>query len=198
MEGSQEGLRQRKRRQTREKIEQVALALFLEKGFDAVTVDEIAAMADVSRRSFFDYFSRKEDVVYAWQLHYAAVLVEAIASRPTDEPLRRTVEAAVTSSISASRSERDLALGKLVAETPALQRRDQILFSTLERVLAEALAARYPQSDAVEVRIVAMAGIGALRIGREIAEQDPFEGISDSLIASLFRMLWSADGVVRE
>jgi AcrR family transcriptional regulator len=58
-----EGRRERKRRQTRERIEQAAMALFLERGFDATTIEDITEAADVSKRSFFDYFPSKEDVV---------------------------------------------------------------------------------------------------------------------------------------
>ena len=61
------GLRQRKLQETRERLTRAAMALFLERGFEAATIDDIAAAADVSRRSFFHYFASKEDVVAAWQ-----------------------------------------------------------------------------------------------------------------------------------
>lgn len=51
-----EGRRERKRRQTRERIEQAAMTLFLQRGFDATTIEDITEAADVSKRSFFDYF----------------------------------------------------------------------------------------------------------------------------------------------
>ena len=54
-----EGRRERKRRQTRERIESVALSLFLERGFDGTTIEDITEAADVSKRSFFDYFPSK-------------------------------------------------------------------------------------------------------------------------------------------
>ncbi len=60
-----EGRRERKRRQTRERIEQAAMTLFLERGFDATTIEEITDSANVSKRSFFDYFPSKEEVVFA-------------------------------------------------------------------------------------------------------------------------------------
>ena len=60
------GLRARKRQETRERLTRAAMALFLERGFEATTLDDIAAAADISRRSFFHYFDSKEDVVFAW------------------------------------------------------------------------------------------------------------------------------------
>jgi AcrR family transcriptional regulator len=53
------GLRERKRLETRERLTRVAMALFLDRGFEATTLDDIAAAADVSRRSFFHYFGSK-------------------------------------------------------------------------------------------------------------------------------------------
>src|SRR6266542_7003388 len=94
-----EGLRERKRRQTRERIANTAMTLFLERGFEATTVEDIASAADVSKRSFFDYFPIKEDVVSAWQDDFGATLAAAVVARPASESLGRVVEEVMTSSI---------------------------------------------------------------------------------------------------
>ena len=60
-----EGTRERRRRMTAFELERVAIDLFAERGFDSVTVDEIAAAAHISRRTFFRYYPSKEDVVLA-------------------------------------------------------------------------------------------------------------------------------------
>ena len=57
-----EGLRERKKRQTRDAIAAAALALFLERGFDAVTVADVARAADVSEKTVFNHFPTKEDL----------------------------------------------------------------------------------------------------------------------------------------
>src|ERR1700719_2009310 len=78
----QPGLRERKRQQTRERLTRMAMALFHERGFEATTLDDIAAAADISRRSFFHYFASKEDVVFAWQEESTAALIAAVVARP--------------------------------------------------------------------------------------------------------------------
>ena len=93
------GLRQRKREATRERLTRAAMALFLERGFEATTIDDIAAAADVSRRSFFHYFASKEDVVAAWQEDASTALVAAIIARPADESLLTAAESAIAATV---------------------------------------------------------------------------------------------------
>ena len=82
-----EGPRERRRRLTAAEVERVAIELFAERGFDAVTVDEIAAAANISRRTFFRYYPSKEDVVVSVGDIQLALLKEGLASRPRDEPV---------------------------------------------------------------------------------------------------------------
>ncbi|WP_433477671.1 TetR family transcriptional regulator [Spirillospora sp. CA-142024] len=89
------GRRERKKQRTREALVDAAFTLFAEKGFDATTVEEIADAVDVSSRTFFRYFSSKEDVALTFQEEQIRAVVAALAERPPDEPimtaLRRTV-----------------------------------------------------------------------------------------------------------
>ena len=62
MEPIPQGLRERKKIQTRLALARAAMALFEERGYDATTVDDIAAAANVSRRTFFRYFAGKDEV----------------------------------------------------------------------------------------------------------------------------------------
>ena len=93
------GLRERKRQQTRERLTRMAMALFLERGFEATTLDDIAAAADISRRSFFHYFASKEDVVFAWQEEITAALIAAVAARPAGESMLTAAENAISAMV---------------------------------------------------------------------------------------------------
>ena len=83
MSGAQtEGLRARKKRAAREAIAATARRLFAERGFDAVTVAEIAAAADVSEKTVFNHFPTKEDLAFAGREEGLMRLVADITERP--------------------------------------------------------------------------------------------------------------------
>jgi AcrR family transcriptional regulator len=187
-----EGLRERKRRETRERIAQAGLALFLERGFDATTVDDIAAAADVSKRSFFDYFPAKEDVVAAWQDQFAVTLAAAVAARPAGEVLARVAEEALTASITQTVTPQAMAIGQLIQDTPALSARDQVKYAKLERILADALAARAaPGTDPLRIRLLAMVAIGGLRVCAD-GRQERLEGETvEAHVRRVFATLWA-------
>lgn len=84
---SSEGLWSRTRQAAFAEIAEVAMDLFLEKGFEATTFDDIAAAAGISRRSLFRYFGTKEDIVLSGMVDEGAIARDALAERPDDEPL---------------------------------------------------------------------------------------------------------------
>jgi AcrR family transcriptional regulator len=81
------GLRDRKKRQTREAIAAAAARLFAERGFDAVTTDDVAREADVSRQTVFNYFPTKEELLFDRDEAVREALVTAVRDRPADKPL---------------------------------------------------------------------------------------------------------------
>ncbi|QKW25922.1 TetR family transcriptional regulator [Streptomyces seoulensis] len=118
-------LAQRKRQLVSNELSEAALQLMASKGFDAVTVDEIAATAGVSKRTFFRYFASKEDVVVQFLADMGTGMRAALASRPTTErpslALRHTVWVSMTAC--AGHSDRALGVVQLILRTPALRAR---------------------------------------------------------------------------
>lgn len=89
------GLRERKKEQLRTDLTAAAIALFIERGYEETKVEDIAAAADVSPRTFFRYFPAKDDVVVEL-LHTGVVdLRDQLAQRPGAEPLPQALRAAV-------------------------------------------------------------------------------------------------------
>jgi AcrR family transcriptional regulator len=163
------GLRERKRQQTRERLTRVAMALFLDRGFEATTLDDIAAAADISRRSFFHYFGSKEDVVFAWQEDSTAALIAAVAARPANESMLAAAENAISAMVRQLKPGEAIAMACLKRDNPALQARDQVKYEKLERALADALSKRAGHKmEKLRARLVAMIATGAMRIGGEL------------------------------
>jgi AcrR family transcriptional regulator len=82
-----EGLRETKKRRTRETITAAAMELFAARGFDAVTVAEIARAAGVSEKTVFNYFPAKEDLIFEGGQERRAALIEAVRNRPAGASL---------------------------------------------------------------------------------------------------------------
>lgn len=187
-----EGLRERKRRQTRERISQAAITLFLKHGFEATTIDQIAEAAEVSKRGFFDYFPTKEDVVAAWQDEFADTLLAAVAARPAKEPMAKAVEEAMLATIVAAVTPQSLAIGKLIKTTPALSARDQLKYAKLEQKLVEALTARSKgKADDLRIRLLAMSTIGALRVAGQTWNLDQLIGKPPAQLRKIAKTLWA-------
>ena len=128
MAATTEGLRERKKRQTREAIAQAAMRLFLARGFDDVTVAEVARAADVSEKTVFNYFPAKEDLVLHGGDERRAALIEAIRTRPPGTSIVEPFRAATLAFI--DRVEHDpvesiVGVPRLVAQSRSL--RDRLL-----------------------------------------------------------------------
>jgi AcrR family transcriptional regulator len=158
------GLREQNRLHTLQRIAEVGIELFLAKGYEATTLDEIAAAAGISRRTFFYYFKSKEDILLAHLEGYAdalraAVLKNASAGAPFD-----VVRSALLELSARFQSDRTIATARLVKESKSL-RRKQGNYLQLEEVLHEALCELWPRKERRErLRLVAMASIGTLRL----------------------------------
>ncbi|CAM5592093.1 TetR family transcriptional regulator OS=Streptomyces alboniger OX=132473 GN=CP975_16845 PE=4 SV=1 [Streptomyces alboniger] len=141
------GLRERKKRQTAHRIWRNALDLFLERGFDQVSVAEIAAAADVSKMTVFNYFGTKEDVLLAPMEEHVADAADAVRDREPGE----SAVAALRRQFLAKIAERDPSIGlnddtgvvelhRLISDTPALARRVMLFQMRGVDLLTEVLA----------------------------------------------------------
>jgi len=160
-----EGLRARKRRQTLQRIADVGLQLFLAKGYEAATLDEIAAAAGISRRTFFYYFKSKDDILLAYLDGYADALQASVReSSSTGVPLDVARDAVLKVATRAETSE-TIATARLMRNVKALRARGQVGYLRREQALYEALCALWPGKERREgLRFVAMASMGATRL----------------------------------
>jgi len=163
-----EGLRERHRKRTAADLEEAALALFCTKGFDAVTIDDIAAAADVSRRTFFRYFASKEDVILSDHPKRLDELHAALNRRPADEPALTALRHAILSLAGSYEEQRDhmLARFRLVTDTPALEARSLCLQRNWETSVTAMLAERMGVDPAKDLRpgTVAATTMAAMRV----------------------------------
>jgi AcrR family transcriptional regulator len=134
---SPEGLRERKKRQTRAAIADAAMELFRAHGFDAVTVADVARAANVSEKTVFNYFPAKEDLVFAAGAERRVALAEAVRSRRPGasvvEPFRDATMAFITT-VELGSIERIVSVPRLVMGSKALRDR---LFLGWEQEAAE-------------------------------------------------------------
>lgn len=90
-----DSLRERKKRQTRRALRRAALSLVKTRGLASVTVEDIAAAANVSPRTFFNYFTTKEDAISGWDPAVRAEIVQRLRARPADESAPQALRAAL-------------------------------------------------------------------------------------------------------
>ncbi|MEJ0028670.1 MAG: TetR family transcriptional regulator [Rhizomicrobium sp.] len=162
------GHRERKRAETRARIIESALKLFVKRGFDGTTLDDIAAAAGISRRTFFHYFESKEDLAFAWLDSTSDDIVAAATRERADQPLLAIAANAIAACATPYGRDEAFALARLVNETPALKDRSQMKYGRLEEALAAALAARKGlKKDDLKARLAAMTAVGALRVASQ-------------------------------
>jgi AcrR family transcriptional regulator len=150
--------RQRKKAATRDRIRASALRLFGEQGYDATTVEQIAAAAGVSHMTFFRYFPAKEDV--ALSDSYDPLIAAVIAQTPADWPLTRRIRAVLVDGFRQIYDiQRDtlLAQNKLILSTPVLQERLWASQLATQRTILEALGPR----PGLEAKVIVAACLAA-------------------------------------
>jgi AcrR family transcriptional regulator len=159
-------LTERRKAQTRREIAETALALFARDGYDNVSAEAIAAEAGVSLRTFYRYFSTKDEVLSPIITEATQELVAAIAARPAREGLATAVQRAYEGIRPQQGPEGVGALIGLLTDVPALRAR---WLSDL-RTIEDALRRRVSDEQA---RITAAAIVAALRIAVESLVRSP-------------------------
>ena len=142
------GLRERKRQRTRERIIRVGIELFAERGFKTTTISDIAAAADISPRTFFLYFDRKDHLLFEEQRRAARAIASALKAR-RDGELTIDVLERLMRELARAPSQETLRLRRLryavIASDPQLQGPDHSEF-------ADALREPLKESYAVDLR----------------------------------------------
>lgn len=140
---TQQGLRARKKQQTREQISHRATELFLERGFDKVTIAEVAAAADVAKMTVTNYFPRKEDLA----LDLGAVFTEQLAAIVRERAPGQSALAALRAAYLAAVAAQDPVIGfsgepfaRMITDSAALTARLREFHDEREAALARALA----------------------------------------------------------
>jgi AcrR family transcriptional regulator len=160
------GLRERKKEQRRQRIAETARRLFAERGFEGVTVAEVAREANVSEGTVFNYFPTKEDLFYSGMESFEEALIEAVRTRaPGRSVLAAFRDYVLEQSVGvADRAPAIEKAARLVDASPALQARERALVAEFTTSLAELLAAETGAgSDDLEPRVVAAALMAAQR-----------------------------------
>ena len=144
------GLREVKKERTRRAIEDAAIALFAERGYQATTVADIARAADIAPRTFFAYYRSKEDVLFGDADQMFDELEAHLHERPSGEStfdgLRRWIDEVMTDELHAH-DERERVVRDLVAANESLQARERRLMGRFEDLLATAVAALWCMRD---------------------------------------------------
>jgi AcrR family transcriptional regulator len=183
------GLRELKKEQTRQLIAETAWRLFADRGFEQVTVAEVARQAQVAVATVFNYFPTKEDLFYDRLEAFGARLVEAIGARAVGEPVlaafRRHLLASggLLAQVEAGdlrALERLRTVNRVIAASPTLQAREQLAITRTADALAALLAAETAApADEATAQVAANALVGVQRAlvdytrRRLLADEEP-------------------------
>ncbi len=160
------GLRERKKRERRRRIEDAAVELFERQGFDATTIEQIAAAADIAPRTFFSYFDTKDDVVLADYADRLDRILDELDQRPPDEPAWSALQGsfATVAADYAAEADRLTRRFDIMAATPSVQARSLQLQAGWEHTLTAHLSTRLavPSGDPTP-RLFAATAVAVMR-----------------------------------
>jgi AcrR family transcriptional regulator len=187
------GLREQKKQQARDQISRAATQLFLTRGFEAVSVAEIAEAAGVSRMTVFNYFPRKEEMFFDRGPEAEQILTAAIRGRaPGQDPVT-----ALRDRILALHDERHPLAGfadqftafwQVILDSPALRAALREALERLEALIAALLAeAGYPRAELTAALVLAAYRACYVDAARRIHQGEPAESFFDEQRARIAR-----------
>jgi AcrR family transcriptional regulator len=153
------GLRETKKQQTREEIAGKAMELFVRRGFDHVTVAEVAEAAGVSQKTVFNYFPTKEDLFYDEVPAREAALVDAVRNRKPGESIPSALERMHSAACGRMCSRGFATFARVIEESPALQAKELEVMARFTDALAGAIRTELGVHE-LDARIAANALVG--------------------------------------
>ena len=163
------GLRERRKQETRRAVSDTATALFVAKGFDDVTISQVADAAGVAKMTVTNYFPRKEDLVFDRAETVIGHLAEVVAARPPGESMltairRDYADAVARAEVTLGLS--SVAFARMITGSPVLATREREMLLLREEALGDAMAA-------------------------ETGTDGPQQRLAAALLASVHRVLYS-------
>ena len=169
------------------RVEQAALNLFTERGFDNVTSDEVADAAGISRRTFFRYFAKKADAVWGDFAGHVQHLSELIEAGGPDRAVLSTICSAYVAANAYPAEQQALLRERmqLILTEPALQAHSQVRYAAVDRVVADHVARRTGTSPAdLLPRLVATSTRAAAMTAFEVWLTGPGTSLAEALHAA--------------
>ncbi len=189
-DSSKEGLRERKRRETAQRITDAAIRLFIAKGYEATTLDAIAAEAGISRRTFFYYFKSKDEILLSMQRGGVDVLAASVRAEPLHKPPLAAIRDALIKIAEQYPADEMLAIDRLMRASPVVLARKQAMYAEQEKVLAAVLRERSPEPErATALRLVAVLAVGAMRLALETFNAQAGQRPLPELVREVFSAL---------
>lgn len=180
------GRRERKKEMTRQKIADAALRLFLERGYDAVGIRDVAAEADVAVTTLFSHYPSKEALAFGLDQDFERQLVRAVTDRPPRTPLVDALRDTVRAMVRHCSAAEAAPLWNLIDTTPALLDHERTMRLRHAESLAAAVAADLAlPPDSTACRALARFVVDAFSLAREADDPDP-------ALDEVFRMIDAA------